>query len=153
MQAVNSCGFLREPRSLCYAGPVALTPVAIVEALSLHVASGSRVVHQLEIELSRLLLEHAPPGAEQQLELAAAFLQGTASVRALKSAQQDCWTHVGSLACGCSVADSASGAAFLACLESDSSAHTPAALAEQVTRALRAGIAESAILAVLASAR
>jgi hypothetical protein len=99
------------------------------------------------------LLGHAPPGAEQQLELAAAFLHGNASAQALKSAQQDCWTQVGSLACGCSVADSASGAAFLACLESDPSAHTPAALAEQVTRALRAGVAESSIVALLASRR
>jgi hypothetical protein len=69
----------------------------------------------------------------------------------LRSAQQDCWTQVGSLACGCSAADSASGAALLACLEGDPSAHTPAALAEQVTRALRAGVTESAILVVLAS--
>jgi hypothetical protein len=89
-------------------------------------------------------------GAEQQLELAAAFLRGAASARDLKSAQQDCWSYVGSLACGCSVADSASGAAFLACLEGDPSAHSPAALAEQVTRALRAGASDSAVLAVLA---
>jgi hypothetical protein len=129
---------------------VATTPVAIEEALALHVAASSRVVHELELGLARLLLAHAPPGARQQLELAEAFLRGEASARDLKSAQQDCWTYVGSLACGCSVADSASGAAFLACLEADSTAHTPAALGEQVTRALRAGIAESAILAVLA---
>jgi hypothetical protein len=141
---------LRGACPLCYAGRVALTPVAIEEALALHVAAGSRVVHELELSLARLLLADAPPGARQQLELAEAFLRGEASARDLKSAQQDCWTYVGSLACGCSVADSASGAAVLACLEADPSAHTQGALSEQVTRALRAGIAESAILAALA---
>lgn len=123
----------------------------IEAALSLHGATPGRAVHALEIELGRLLAPHGPPGAEQQLAVARAFLDGAASRAELKSAQQDCWTHVGSLACGCSVADSAAGAAFLACLEADESSHTVATLTEQVTRALRAGIAESDVLGVLAS--
>jgi hypothetical protein len=128
---------------------VAITPSAIEEALSLHPASDARSIHVLEVGLARLLLAHAPAAAQQQLELAAEFLRGAAAARDLKSAQQDCWSYVGSLACGCSVADSASGAAFLACLDPEPSAHTRAALAEQVARAIRAGASEDAILAVL----
>jgi hypothetical protein len=132
---------------------VTISPTRIEEALSLHAQASSPSVHALEIELARLLTSHGPPGAEQQLELARAFLDGAASAADLKSAQQDCWTHVGSLACGCSVADSASGAAFLACLEAGSEAHSLAALSEQVTRALRAGVSETDVLAVLAARR
>ena len=141
---------MREAPPACYAEGVAITPPSIEEALSLHAASDSRSLHELEVGLARLLLPHGPADAQRQLELAAVFVRGAAAARDLKSAQQDCWSYVGSLACGCSVADSASGAAFLACLEPEPSAHTPAALAEQVTRALRAGASADAILAVLA---
>jgi hypothetical protein len=125
----------------------------IEAALSLHAAASGRALHGLEIELGQLLVPHGPPGAEQQLALARAFLEGAASQAELASAQQDCWTQVGALACGCSVADSAAGAAFLACLQGDASAHTLGTLTEQVTRALRAGVEESAVLDVLASRR
>ncbi len=121
------------------------------QALLLHAESGPRAVHQKQVELARLLIEHGPPQARQQLELAEAFLSGKASAAELKSAQQDCWTHVGSLACGCSPAESASGAAFLSCLDAEPAAHTPQALSEQVERTLRAGGSEQAVLAVLAS--
>jgi hypothetical protein len=105
----------------------------------------------LELRLAALLLEHAPAEGREQLELAERFLAGRASLAELRSAQQDCWSHVGSLACGCSVADSASGAAFLACLNGDPSSHSAPALVEQVERALRAGASEEQVLAVLAS--
>ena len=107
-------------------------------------------MHELELGLASLLLDHAPVAAREQLELAARYLAGEASLVELRSAQQDCWTYVGSLACGCSVADSASGAAFLACLNGDEGAHTAVALAEQVERVLRAGASEAQILALLA---
>ena len=123
----------------------------VQEALALHAATGARALHALEVRLAKLLLAHGPVDARAQLELAERFLAGGASTEELRSAQQDCWTYVGSLACGCSVADSASGAAFLSCLDGDAEAHTAARLAEQVERALRAGASESAVLAVLAS--
>jgi hypothetical protein len=106
-------------------------------------------VHELELGLAALLLEHAPVGGRQQLELAERYLAGQADLAELRSAQQDCWSYVGSLACGCSVADSASGAAFLACLNGDAGAHTALALAEQAERALRAGASEAQVLAAL----
>lgn len=105
----------------------------------------------MELRLATLLLDQAPVAAREQLELAQGYLAGHVTSAELRSAQQDCWTYVGSLACGCSVADSASGAAFLACLNSDEGAHTPWALAEQVERALRAGASEAQVLAALAS--
>jgi hypothetical protein len=106
-------------------------------------------VHQLELRLAALLLEHAPAAGREQLELARGYLAGQVSPAELRSAQQDCWTYVGSLACGCSVADSVTGAAVLACLDGAADAHTPRALAEQVDRALRAGASEAQVLAVL----
>ncbi len=123
---------------------------AIEAALRLHVGSSPREVHSLQIRLARLLLQHGPPAVAEQLRLAEAFLLGEVSAAELRGAEQDLWTYVGSLACGCSVADSASGAAFLVCLAAETSSHTPAALAEQAERALRAGAPEQAVLAVLA---
>jgi hypothetical protein len=140
-------GFLR-PLAIWY-GVTVITP-SVQEALALHAPASSNAVHELELRLAALLLEHAPVGSREQLELAGRYLAGQADSDELRSAQQDCWTYVGSLACGCSVADSASGAAFLACLNGDASAHTASALAEQAERALRAGATEAQVLAVLA---
>ena len=119
-------------------------------ALALHAEASPSAVHELELGLAALLLEHAPVGGREHLELAKRYLAGQADLAELRSAQQDCWTYVGSLACGCSVADSASGAAVLACLNGDASAHTALALAEQAERAMRAGASEEQVLAVLA---
>ncbi len=96
------------------------------------------------------MLEQAPPGAAGQLALALAFIEGRAAAAELLDARQDCWTSVGSLACGCSVADSASAHAIMTCLETDAAAHSPATLAEQAERILRCGVAEARIVAVLA---
>jgi hypothetical protein len=96
-----------------------------------------------------LVLEQASPSAPQQLELATAFIEGRARAEELMEAKQDCWTYVGSLACGCSLADSASAHAILICLETAPDAHSPAALREQVERVLRCGVDELAALRVL----
>jgi hypothetical protein len=138
------------PALLCMPEIVTQWSPAIEEALSLHATTPPRAVHERELLLARLLLAHGPAGAQQILQLARDFLDGLATAEELRSAQQDCWAYVGSVACACSVADSAAGAAFLACLESDGAAHTPAALAEQARRALQAGVAELEVLAVLA---
>jgi hypothetical protein len=101
--------------------------------------------------LAQLLLAHAPPSASGQLDLAQGFIEGRAPPEALHEARQDCWTYVGSLACGCSVADSASAHAIMTCLETDAAAHAPDRLAEQLERALRCGAAEADLLRVLGS--
>jgi hypothetical protein len=139
-------GFLQAP-AITPGVPV-ITP-SVQEALALHAQASAAAVHAMELRLATLLLEHAPAGGREQLELAERYLAGQADLVALRSAQQDCWSYVGSLACGCSVADSASGAAFLACLNGDESSHTPLALGEQAERALRAGASEAQVLAVL----
>jgi hypothetical protein len=85
--------------------------------------------------------------------LAAAFIEGRASREELCDARTDCWTDVGSLACGCSLADSASAHAVLSCLETEDEAHGHAALVEQVSRVSSCGATESSILAVLGVCR
>lgn len=106
----------------------------------------------MQLRLAELLLSYAPPGAAAQLELALGFVDGRTGPAALHEARQDCWTYVGSLACGCSVADSASAHAIMICLETDASAHSPAALVEQVERSLRCGATEADVLGVLRGA-
>jgi hypothetical protein len=106
-------------------------------------------VHRLQVGLAELVLAQAPPAAAGQLALATRFIEGQVSPAELKDAQQDCWTYVGSLACGCTASDSASAHAIMSCLEPDPAAHTPAALLEQVQRILRCGVAEQRILSVL----
>jgi len=106
-------------------------------------------VHRLQLAFAQLLLAHAPPAAAEQLALASGFLEGRVPAGALHEARQDCWTYVGSLACGCSVADSASAHAIMTCLETDAAAHSPAGLAEQLERALRCGATEAELLGVL----
>jgi hypothetical protein len=106
-------------------------------------------IHRLQLALAHLVLDQAPPGAVGQLELARGFLEGRVSAMALHEARQDCWTYVGSLACGCSIADSASAHAIMTCLETDPSAHLPSALSEQVERSLRCGATEAAVLGAL----
>jgi hypothetical protein len=112
-------------------------------------AASPRAIHRLQVGLARLVLEQAPPAAPGQLALAVAFIEGRAAAADLLDARQDCWTHVGSLACGCSVADSASAHAIMTCLETDPAAHSPAALVEQAERILRCGVVEAQIVAVL----
>ena len=110
-------------------------------------------VHRLQLQLAGLLLDHAPPGANGQLELALGFVEGRTGAAALHEARQDCWTYVGSLACGCSIADSASAHAIMVCLEAVATAHSPAALVEQVERSLRCGATEADVLGVLRGAQ
>jgi len=110
-------------------------------------------VHRLQLGLAQLVLEQAPPGAVGQWQLALGFVEGRVPAAALHEARQDCWTYVGSLACGCSIADSASAHAIMTCLETDDSAHAPGGLAEQVERSLRCGATEAAVLGVLRGAQ
>jgi hypothetical protein len=110
-----------------------------------------RTVHLLQVGLAELVLEQAPAIAASQLALARAFIEGQLAAWELNEARQDCWTYVGSLACGCSAADSASAHCILTCLETDDAAHTPAVLSEQVARVLRCGVAEAHVVRVLQS--
>lgn len=129
----------------------ALSP-ALSRALEPLSGLGPQGVHRLQVGLAELVLPQAPPGATAQLELARAFIEGRAEAAALRDAQQDCWSYVGSLACGCSVSDSASAHAIMTCLDAQPSAHTPAALAEQAERVLRCGVSELKIIALLGAA-
>jgi hypothetical protein len=108
-------------------------------------------VHRRKLGMAKLLLAHAPPSASAQLELALGFIEGRIGAEALREARQDCWTYVGSLACGCSLADSASAHAIMTCLETDDGAHSPSSLSEQLERALRCGASEPELLQVLAA--
>jgi hypothetical protein len=108
-------------------------------------------VHRLQVGLAWLVLSQAPPAASGQLDLAVAFIEGRATSAELRDAKQDCWTYVGSLACGCTISDSASAHAVMSCLETDEAAHASAALAEQAHQVLRCGASETAILHVLES--
>lgn len=122
-------------------------------ALGRFAAAGAGRIHRVQVDLARLVLHHAPPHAPQQLELGLEFLTGSVPASALHEARQDCWTYVGSLACGCSLSDSASAHAVMVCLETDAAAHSPSALAEQVERTLRCGAAEADVLDVLGRAQ
>jgi len=121
----------------------------IQAALAAFEAAPARTVHRLQVGLARLVLEQAPPVAASQLELALAFLDGHASAARLLEARQDCWLQVGALACGCSLADSASAHAIMTCLETDATAHASQALHEQIARVLSCGATEPLILSVL----
>jgi hypothetical protein len=120
-------------------------------ALGRFSAATAAQVHRLQLGLAELLLAHAPPAASAQLALALGFIEGRVPAQALHEARQDCWTYVGSLACGCSVADSASAHAVMICLETDDAAHSPDGLSEQLERALRCGATEAELLRLLSN--
>jgi hypothetical protein len=126
----------------------ALSP-AILRALARLAAASPERVHRLQVGLARLVTDHAPASAPQQLDLAVAFIEARATKAHLADAKQDLWTYVGSLACGCSIADSASAHAIMSCLETDEGSHSPPALAEQVIKVSRCGASETSILSVL----
>ncbi|HVY30966.1 MAG TPA: hypothetical protein VHB79_30615 [Polyangiaceae bacterium] len=128
------------------AGALSRALCAALEALS---GLDSAQVHRLQVGLAELVLPQAPPGAAAQLELARAFIEGRAEPAALRDAQQDCWSYVGSLACGCSVSDSASAHAIMTCLETSPAAHEVSALREQVERVARCGVADVKIITVI----
>jgi hypothetical protein len=121
----------------------------IQDALAAFGMARIEAVHRLQVGLARLVLEQAPPQAASQLALALAFIERRATAAELMEARQDCWAYVGSLACGCSVADSASAHAIMTCLEADDAAHASSALPEQLERILRCGVSEPRILGVL----
>jgi hypothetical protein len=127
-------------------------PRALSQALQSLERLDPRQIQRVEIELAELIIPHAPPGAPAQLELARALIEGRGSVSALREARQECWAYAGSLACGCSTADSASSQAMLACLDPDPAAHHVQSLIEQTERILRCGVAEERVLAVLIAA-
>lgn len=128
-------------------------PDASLEALLSHLPPLSPLrVHALEIALAEMLLGLSPPEATLQLALARRYVAGGATKDELIEAQRDCWTYVGSLACGCSVADSASADAIMACLATAEDAHGPGALADQVKRVLRCDIEPDQVRQVLQEA-
>ncbi|RYZ03752.1 MAG: hypothetical protein EOO73_26305 [Myxococcales bacterium] len=109
----------------------------ITAALGALAGAPPSTVHRLQVGLARLVLDSAPPSAAGQLDLALAFIEGKATAAELREARSDCWSYLGSLACGCSLADSASGHAVMSCLEPDSASHSIGALREQVSKVLR----------------
>jgi hypothetical protein len=122
---------------------------AIQRALARLETARPAQVHRLQVGLARLVTDQAPASAPQQLDLAVAFIEARAAKADLADAKQDLWTYVGSLACGCSIADSASAHAIMSCLETDEASHSFAALGEQVVKVLRCGVSETSILSVL----
>lgn len=127
-------------------------PQEIREALQGRPTAAAREVHRLKIALAELVLRVAEPAAFRQLEVARRFLESTATAAALADARQDCWTHIGSLACYCTPTDSLASQAILACLEADESRHLPGSLSEQVVRVLRCGVPGELVLRVLRDA-
>jgi hypothetical protein len=127
-------------------------PAEIDAAVARRASPGGRAVHRTQIELAKLILGNGPPGAIHHLELAERFLAHAASAAELAEAQRDIWAHTSSVACGCSVADSASAQLILNCLAPNELEHTKAALREHVTRVLECGVSEEAVLRVLAEA-
>ncbi|HEY6078337.1 MAG TPA: hypothetical protein VIW29_06015 [Polyangiaceae bacterium] len=95
------------------------------------------------------MVDWAPPGSAQQLALAQRFLDGEKLEPELAEAKQECWTYVGSLACGCSLTDSASAHVLLVCLETTPDSHHLGALTEQVERVLRCGVPLAQVLTAL----
>lgn len=124
-------------------------PEPIREAASLFVGAPPSRVHRAKIELSKLVLSDAPPQALNQLQLAERFLSGDASGAELASAKTDVWTYIGSLACYCTVSDSASAQAVLSCLEHEDSHHRADSLLEQAERVRRCRVDPERIAAVL----
>jgi hypothetical protein len=126
-------------------------PAEIDAAIARRASAGGRAVHRTQIALAKLVLGHAPPGAIHHLELAERFLVHAASAAELAEAQREIWAHTSSLACGCSLTDSASAQVILNCLARNEAEHTLAALREQATRVLQCGVPEDAVLRALAA--
>lgn len=126
-------------------------PHEIREALSARLTTGARELHRLKIGLAELVLRVAEPGASGQLEVARRFVEAGATEAELADARQDCWAHIGSLACYCTPTDSLASQAILCCLEADESQHTPASLSEQAVRVLRCGAPAERVLLALAT--
>jgi hypothetical protein len=124
-------------------------PQELREALRAHLTTGARELHRLKIAFAELVLRAAEPDAFRQLEVARRFLESAATAAELADVRQDCWAHIGSLACYCTPTDSLASQAILCCLEADESQHTPASLSEQVVRVLRCGVPAELVLRAL----
>jgi hypothetical protein len=127
------------------------TAADVQAALARFEQADAGAIHRAELALAELVVDHGPPGSAQHLELARRFVGGERVLAELTEAKQDCWTYVGSLACGCSVTDSASAHVMLACLETGPGTHGPGALGEQVERVLRCGVPAERVAGVLRS--
>ena len=124
-------------------------PQEIREAMRARLTTGARELHRLKVALAELVLRVAEPAAFRQLEVARRFLESGATAAELADARQDCWTHIGSLACYCTPSDSLASQAILCCLEADESQHAPVSLSEQVLRVLRCGVPAEHVLRTL----
>jgi hypothetical protein len=127
-------------------------PPELLATLAGFEGASVEAVHRLQVRLAEQVLDAAPPMSVRHLQLATAFIEARATPAELREAQQDLWTYVGSLACGCSAADSASAHAVMTCLEVDNVAHSASALREQVERVLRCGVPPERVLEVLGHA-
>ncbi len=126
--------------------PTANFPLPVQDAVERYRGADATTLHRLAVELAKLLAAQAPPAALNQLALAERFLEGQASAADLGSARQDCWTYIGSLACNCSVTDTASAQAILSCLEPDREQHSFSSLCEQIRRVLQCDVAPALVV-------
>lgn len=124
-------------------------PQPVSEALSPFYGASPRAVHRAKVELAKLVLAEAPPQAVRQLELAERFLSGEANDAELATEKTEVWTYIGSLACYCTVSDSASAQAVLSCLESEDRHHTIESLFEQIERVSRCRVDAARMMAAL----
>ena len=131
------------------ASDLAPTSPDVQAALASFAGADGPAIHRAELALAGLVVDWAPPGSAQHLALAQRFLDGEKLQTELAEAKQECWTYVGSLACGCSLADSASAHVLLVCLEASPDAHHLGALTEQVERVLRCGVPVAQVLTAL----
>ena len=128
-------------------------PGELREAARAHADAPAREIQRLQVELARLVLDQAPPGSAQHLELCGSAIGDQQLDGALNEARQELWTYVGSLACGCSDSDSASAHAVLICLVGEQAARGEAELVEQIERVLRCGVSNARVLEALNGAR
>jgi hypothetical protein len=105
-----------------------------------------------KVALARLLRSQLPPFAWNLLaELEEALEEGSVEnlARLRREGREQCWTHLGSLACYCSVTDSLSMQAVSACFEEPDPATALSSLEEQAARVERAGIDAGLVRATL----
>lgn len=87
-----------------------------------------RVVHRAKAELLETVRSSLPPFAQRLLPLVQRYLDGEAVEHELREGRADVWAHLGTLACYCTVDESASLRSVLSALESEVGAHDEASL-------------------------
>lgn len=110
-----------------------------------HEGSAPRVVQRVKRRLLELARPSLPPVAFPLLELVDRYLEGEPLEGELAEGRADVWAQVGTLACYCSVDDSAALRSVLAVLETDEGAHAPSSLERFAEDVAILGVAPAAI--------